>query len=75
MIKQLFVEYTWEEGGVFTAIKKKDESYVKIIGPHLLNNPDSKAWYKICLTETGASLQITIKDATEESSGDNKENS
>lgn len=75
MVNQWKVEYTWDQGGVFTAIQKKDECYIKMIGPYLRANPESKAWYLILLTNLGAILQITIKDATEESSGNNKESS
>ena len=69
------MEYHWDQGGIFTAIQKKDECYIKIIGPHLRANPNSKAWYLIFLTENGALLQITVKDDTEKSPGNYQESS
>lgn len=75
MIKQWRMEYSWNIGGVFTAIQKKDECYIKIIGPLLRSNPNSKAWYNIYLSDFGAILEITIKDDTEKSSGDYKKSS
>jgi hypothetical protein len=67
MIKQWKQDYNWAQGGVFTAISKKDELYVKLIGPYLKGKEAARAWYLIQLTEDGACLIITLKDDTEES--------
>lgn len=74
-IQQWRQEYTWDHGGVFMAISKKDEIFIKMIGPYLRQHLNSRAWYLISLTENGASLTITVQDDTKESSGDNKEGS
>lgn len=74
-IQQWKQEYTWDQGGVFTAISKKDEIYIKMIGPYLRLHLIARAWYLISLTENGALLIITLQDDTKESSRDHKEDS